>query len=149
MLDELDIRVAHALHGVASRRTFISRSMRWMLGTGMVVRALTDTATADAANCSYYGHIGTWGNTCNPGTPTCLGGQCDGNGNAKAGYKRCDAWTHANSEGQYCWCSNNSYWGTQLGYFTCCDAYTTSGSLCNRSGTHCICPQWHCISGGC
>ena len=144
---ELDVLIADAVRSTSTRRGLLARAMRWTVGLSAASVGLGVTSTADAANCSYYGHTSTWGCSCNSATADCPGSICGSNGNPASGYRRCDYWTQPNSEGEYCWCSSSCYWGTQLGYFTCCDGFTTSGSSCSRSGTHCLCPEWHCTSG--
>jgi hypothetical protein len=116
--------------------------MRWGLAAGTALSATWKfTGEAYAANCSYYGIYNRWGCNCAP-TGRCSSSICS-SGNCTSGHRRCDYWTQPNSQGQYCWCSNRCYSGSTLGHYTCCDCYTTSGSGCNRSATHCICVQWH------
>jgi hypothetical protein len=145
---DLDVVVAETVRSTSTRRGFLGRAMRWTVGVSAAsIGGLAVTGTADAANCSYYGETNEWGCSCNPATPDCPGNICGSTGAPAAGYKRCDFWTHANSQGDYCWCSIHCYWGSELGYFTCCDGFTTFGSGCDRTATHCLCPQWHAIEG--
>ena len=142
---DLDDRVLAGFRRGITRRVFLNRATRSVFALGATGAFFAARAPiAQAANCSVYGIDPEYGCTC-ASTPTCLGGQCnDGTGNCVSGYQRCTKWATANAQGQYCWCSSHCYNGSQLGFYTCCDCYTTSGSPpCNRSATHCICPQWH------
>jgi hypothetical protein len=138
---DLDDRFVSHLRQAISRRRLLQRAMTWSLASGIALgTSLEFASTAEAGNCSYYGIVGTWGCTCasTANCPSCSSGNC------LSGHKRCTYWTHANSAGQYCWCSNRCYNGSTLGHYTCCDCWTSSSSSCgHQSGSPCICRQWH------
>lgn len=145
-MTDLDVTIASAVRRSSTRHGFLAKALRLTVASTVAGGyVLSRPEPANAANCSYYGVSGAWGCECNLDRAACGGSICS-NGNCAPNYKRCDYWTQANSQGQYCWCSNTCYNGSMLGYFTCCDCYTTSGSGCDRSATKCVCPQFHCTN---
>jgi hypothetical protein len=137
----VDDRLVVGFRKLVTRRTMLGRVMRWTLGAGTATAVSFKFASeAEASNCSYYGAVGTWGCYC-AGTANCPSSVCS-NGNVVAYHKRCTYWTQPNSVGQYCWCSQTCYQGSNLGKYVCCDGFVEAASGCNRSGTPCICRWW-------
>jgi hypothetical protein len=145
-------RAAVAISRSITRRKFLSRGMRAGLVTGVALSGPLAffEGRAEAANCSKYGHVSTWGCTC-ASTPSCSG--CSGGNCAGSLRKRCNYWTQPNSQSQYCWCSLTCCVGANhtgcYGYYTCCDCWTGGSGTCSQSGGHstCICKSF--VQTGC
>ena len=143
-------RLAEALHGVVTRRAFIEKSVRWGLVVGGSTAAWIGAMTgeAKAANCSYYGHVSTWGTDC-ASTARCGPQHCQPDGGCGVGTgtrKRCNYWTvPSGDDNNYCWCSQKSCRGGEHGWFLCCDCWQgPGGGACqNQNGdAPCICRKW-------
>ena len=125
-----------------TRRRFISRGALVLVGAGTVLAHPLSMFRPDAASaftgCDFIAD--TWGCYC-AGTAGC--GSCSGEG--CSGRKRCNYWTGAGSNGNYCWCSSVCYNGSLLGYYSCCDCWSGGSGGCSTSGggSACICRTWH------
>jgi hypothetical protein len=138
-----------------SRRRFLHNLARWGLGAGV---ALSTPFTlfqgrAQASTCSVSGAVSTWGCSCNPDTALCSSGCSSGTCGGSL-RKRCNYWTTAEADGNYCWCSLTCCRGNCLkGYYVCCDCWSGGSGGCDSGTGPCVCRslvitcQGHSICG--
>jgi hypothetical protein len=143
---DFDMAVASAVRNVTSRRVFISQTMRWIVGASVVFGSLAVPEMAEGASlCGDNTDISTFGCTCHSSTPNCgliNASLCSG-ASVKAGHQRCNYWSDSVS-GQHCWCSVPCYNGSTLGYYSCCDGWSSATSNChNAGGKACLCPYFY------
>jgi hypothetical protein len=132
-----------------SRRRFLHDLARWGLGAGVVLATgFNFPLRAQAASCSKVGVVSTWGSQCN--NTTLCGSACS-SGNCNTLRKRCTQWTSAESNGNYCWCSQTACRsGCRKGYYVCCDCWTGGSGGCGTgtSQQRCICRHLHVTCQG-
>lgn len=141
-------RVASTVSRAITRRRFLQRAARAGLWFGLAAFAPATMfpSRADAAVCGPGGHVPTWGCSC-ASTMSCPSANCS-NGNCHNIRKRCTYWTSANSQGNYCWCSQTCCNACDAkGYYTCCDCWEGTGTGCSSSlgQSPCICKLYHWV----
>lgn len=150
-MNALSDSVAATFSSRITRRSLLQRAMRVGLVAGAALASplVLFNGIAAAANCSANDTVGTWGCTCNSGTPGC-GGNCTSGKCSNSARKRCDYWTIPNpNDGQYCWCSlgtaSQCCSGGIYGHYTCCDCWLGGSGACDHqgTGTKCACKQFH------
>jgi len=136
-------------HGI-TRRRFLHGAARWGLavGVGLASPVAFFHQRASATTCSVYGTTPTWGSSCRPETPICS--SCTSTGKCGTGTRpRCNAWTTAESDGQYCWCSTSACRaGCIKGYYVCCDCWESGSGGCGSGSGPCLCRHLHVTCQG-
>lgn len=149
-MNELEDKIAASFSRAITRRTILTRAMRWTAAAGAAMStAWRFTPNASAAGCG-VGHVSNWGCWC-AGTPGCGSGKCCFD-NAQpccgGAVPRCDRWGVIPS----CWCSLTCCIGSSTGYFSCCDCWSfgDGDNNCHTAGgaTACICGHRH-LTGSC
>lgn len=144
-------RVTSRFGRLVSRRRLFRNALRGGLVVGGALAAPLGLfeGRAQAAGCSVYGHVSTWGCFC-AGTASCGASRCTASGGCSGVRKRCTFWTQGEASTNYCWCSLTCNQGGQLlGYYTCCDCWTGGSGSCSQSGgsSPCICKDFKCLRG--
>lgn len=143
-------RFAEALHGAVTRRSFIEKGLRWglVVGGSSAAWLAAMTGKAEAANCSFTGHVDNWGTSC-ASTPKCGSANCQPDGGCGGGSgirKRCNYWVVATGDdNNYCWCSKKSCRNGEHGWYLCCDCWQgPGGGGCGAQNGDdpCICKTW-------
>lgn len=144
-------RLAVGFNRLVTRRRLLRNAMRGGLVVGGALSAplALFQGRAQAAGCSYYGRVSTWGCYCAP-TPSCSASRCTSVGGCSSpARKRCDYWRQPEASGNYCWCSLTCTFGALYGYYNCCDCWTGGSGSCSQSGgaSRCVCKDFHCYRG--
>lgn len=146
-------RLTSAFGRLVSRRRLFRNTMRGSLIVGGALAGPFGlfVGRAEAAGCSTYGSVGTWGCFC-ANTASCGSGRCTDTGGCggSGARKRCNYWTQPEASSNYCWCSLYCTQGGQLyGYYTCCDCWTGGSGNCSQSGgsSPCVCKRFVCLRG--
>jgi hypothetical protein len=149
MQQDVGDRIAIGVSRVMTRRRFFGNTLRTSLALGGALATpwvMFDQRRAEAASCGptkQYSRPCDCASTAACPSVNCYDGGCNGI------RKRCNAWTSADSTGNYCWCSPQCCYSCVRGYYVCCDCWTGGSGSCATGSGACICSKLVYASAKC